>query len=84
MDNKKPTYVTEADANNALPKEVSEQFKIVNWGDNRTSTKFYDRKFGEINLRTMSLAKAKQLVKKKCSFLEAKNPSPKAGSPKGK
>lgn len=63
-------YVTKSAAEKVMSKDVLEAFKLVNWPKKRTSTKIFHSKFGEIDFKTMSLTRAKQLVKLGFPYLE--------------
>jgi hypothetical protein len=67
--NKNPQYLTLAELNEALPKSTAAKYRIVNM-EKRTSLKFFSAKHGEIDLRTLTVQKAEQLVKNKASFIE--------------
>ena len=55
----KETYITLAEINSALPKATAEKFKIVNM-NKRTSLKVFSAKFGTIDFRTLTVARAEQ------------------------
>lgn len=67
----KAKHNTASDLNKLLPKATAEKYKIVNTGK-RSSTTVYYPKFGVIDFKTLSVAKAKHLVKLKAPFIEEK------------
>lgn len=73
----KKKYITNSQANKALSKSVSEHFEIGELG-NKQSLKWTDHKYGKIDLKGMSLARAENLVKSGCPYLKRKS-KPKKG-----
>lgn len=67
----KGSYITLAQANKALPESTSASFEIVNF-EKRTSTRFYSAKYGLVDLKKLSVARAKQLVALKAPFIKEK------------
>lgn len=68
---KQNKHLSVADLNKVLPAETAEKFSIVNPGK-RTSTKFICE-FGLIDLKTLTVQRAEQLVKLKAPFIERKS-----------
>lgn len=68
---KKAKYLTNSDMTAMLPKATAEKYKVVNL-NKRTTGAFVHAKYGAINFKTLSLAKASQLLKLKFPYLEAK------------
>ncbi len=64
-------FLTNTDFNKALPAEVSALFKVVGL-KKKSSTNIHFTKYGDVNFKTISIAKAKQLVKLKFPYLVAK------------
>lgn len=69
-------YITNSQANKALSKSVSEHFEIGELG-NKQSLKWIDHKYGLVDLKGMSLARAENLVKSGCPYLKPKGKSKK-------
>jgi len=55
--------VSQTEANKALPEKTAKEFKVVNWPKTGRSTRFVHGTFGEINLRTLTIKGAEQLIK---------------------
>ena len=72
-EDKKPAgkHFSASDLNKSLPKATAEQYKIVNL-QKRTSTKFFHAKYGVVNIKTLSVDRAAQLVKAGANFIEKK------------
>lgn len=70
----KSKHYTATDLNKVLPKETAEKYKLVNIGKRSTKRTYYPQ-FGVIDFSTLSLAKAKDLVKRKAPFIEEIKPA---------
>lgn len=67
-------HLSKSQMNKALPKEVAEIYEIEFEGK-RSSTRFYTSTFGLIDLKTMSLRQAEDLLKRKAPFIKKKSTS---------
>lgn len=67
----KGKHHTATDLNKLLPKETAELYQIVNIGK-RSSTAIYHPKYGSVDFKTLSVAKAQNLMKLKAPFIELK------------
>jgi len=66
-------YITPAEANKVMPAATQEKYRVTKeWGNNRTSTRVVFPKFGDVNLKTLSVSKADQLVKMGFPYLAVK------------
>ena len=67
----KKGYYSASDLNKLLPAETALKFKIVNT-QKRTSTVMVHAIFGRVDFKTLSIARATQLLKQKAPFIEEK------------
>jgi hypothetical protein len=67
----KSNYLTVADFNKALPKEVADLYKIVRL-EKKTSLVIFFHKYGKVDFSKMNLIQAEKLVNQKAPFIEAK------------
>lgn len=72
----KKKYLSVSEMNKALPANVAERFSINDKIGNRTSTRSVFAKYGEVDFKTMSLARAEQLVKLQAPFITEKAKTP--------
>jgi hypothetical protein len=78
-DKKTPKYISKSDLEKVIPEETLELFKIANWPTQRTSTKIFCARNGEVDFKTLSPSRAEQLFKNMFPYLQRK---PKVEAPK--
>mgnify|MGYP000675213569 CR=1 FL=1 len=66
----KGKYISISELNKALPKATAEKYQLVNLGK-RTSTRIFHPVHGVIDFKTLSIDRAKQLVKANAPFIQA-------------
>lgn len=74
----KGKHMSTSDLNKVLPKATAEQYKLVNLGK-RTSTRIFNAKHGVVDFKSLSVARAQQLVDAGAPFIELKK-TPKSSS----
>lgn len=78
-------YISVAELNNALPTAVSEKYVINEKIGNRSSTVTVFNKYGKVDFKNLSLARAAQLVGQGAPFISEKpQKSAKIDESKGK
>jgi hypothetical protein len=74
MAEQKEKHLTTSDLNKVLPAATAEKYEIINL-TKRTKTSFVMAGFGRVDLATLSVARAAQLVARKAPFIREKQVS---------
>lgn len=72
----KAKFLSASDLNKVLPTAVAERFQINSKIDKIASTRSVFAKHGTVDFKTLSLARAEQLVKQQAPWIEEKAKTP--------